>query len=316
MKTLLLKIFLTISLLIIVKTNAVQGQAFVDKGYSAKITSLGRAAVSLSDDPSLVFYNPAGIGFSHSLKLFTSYTNLYPNVTDANLNFFSLAGEYPLSNLGVIGIGVTQFAPTGWSENMAVGTFARQFFDERLSFGGSVKVLRWSSAAPQGEYAVPENGLSYLGFSFDVGVLYSFRDVFKDNDIQIGASVLNFTQPSVASNGSPDAKLPAEMNFGASYVSRVYDYSVTTGITVKGNDVRVCGGAEFVGLRTTVLGSNAEFLVRAGGGRLTAADSQGEYDAGFGLIIGNVAIDYSFSYQAMVGNVGGISSLSLGYAFN
>lgn len=316
MKTLILKIFLAGLLFFITGTSAAHGQAFVDKGYSAKITSLGRAAVSLSDDPSLIFYNPAGIGFSHSLKLFTSYTNLYPNVTDANLNFFSLAGEYQLSDLGVIGIGITQFAPTSWSENMFVGTFAHQMFDERLSVGGSVKVLRWSTLAPQGENAVPEAGLSYLGFSFDAGVVYAFKDVFKDNDIQIGASVLNFTQPSVAANGSPDAKLPAEMSIGASYISRLYDYSASASVTVKGNDIRIGGGAEFVGLRTTVLGAAAAFLVRAGGGRLTAANSQGEYNAGFGLVIGNATIDYSFSYQAMVGNVGGINSLSLGYAFN
>ncbi len=316
MRTLLLKIFLSFSLLIISERDTAYAQAFVDKGYSAKITSLGRAAVSLSDDPSLIFYNPAGIGFGRSLKLFTSYTNLYPNIADANLNFFSFAGDYPVSDLGVIGIGVTQFAPAGWSENMAVGTFARQMFDGQLSVGGSVKMLRWSALAPQGENAVPEDALSYLGFSFDVGAIYSFKDIFKGNDIQIGASVLNFTQPSVASNGSSDAKLPAELSAGASYISRVYDYSATAGITVKGKDIRVGGGAEFIGLKTTVLGSAAAFLVRAGGGRLTAANSQGEYDAGFGIVIGNVTIDYSFSYQAMVGNVGGISSLSLGYVFN
>ena len=66
-------------------------------------------------------------------------------------------------------------------------------------------------------------------------------------------------------------------------------------------------------LRSSLGGVESEFFVRLGGGRLTAEDSQGEYNGGFGLKIDSFIIDFSYSYQAFMRNVGGISSISVGY---
>jgi hypothetical protein len=70
----------------------IYSQVFNDKGFSPRATSLAKSVVALTNDPSLLFYNPASIGFSDRIAAYTSFTNLYPEVTDANFNFFTGAG--------------------------------------------------------------------------------------------------------------------------------------------------------------------------------------------------------------------------------
>lgn len=290
-------------------------QAFVDKGYHSKATALGRAVTALTSDASLVFYNPAAIGFTSSGNIFTNYANLYPEISDANMNVLNAGGAYSLGQIGVVGIAVSQFAPDFWNEQTFVGTFATRMFDENLSLGANLKILRWSAESPQGENAVPEPALSFTGLTFDIGATYLLQDIFEENDLQIGCSVINLTQPSVASNGSSDAILPMEINVGGAYVSRKFNYTILSGVTIKNSELKVTFGTEINALRTSFAGIESNFLIRFGGGRITVKDSQGEYNGGFGLKIDQFMIDYSYSYQAFIQHVGGISSISLGYEF-
>lgn len=290
-------------------------QAFVDKGYHSKATALGRAVTALTSDASLVFYNPAAIGFTSSGNIFTNYANLYPEISDANMNVLNAGGAYSLGQIGVIGIAVSQFAPDFWNEQTFVGTFATRMFDENLSLGANLKILRWSAESPQGENAVPEPALSFTGLTFDIGATYLLQDIFEENDLQIGCSVINLTQPSVASNGSSDAILPMEINVGGAYVSRKFNYTILSGVTIKNSELKITFGTEINALRTSFAGIESNFLIRFGGGRIAVKDSQGEYNGGFGLKIDQFMIDYSYSYQAFIQHVGGISSISLGYEF-
>ena len=116
-------------------------------------------------------------------------------------------------------------------------------------------------------------------------------------------------------NGSPDAQLPFEVQAAAAYVSHSYHYTVTAGTIMRGSETRIMAGAELTGLQTSLLGVDAAFLVRLGGERTTVADIQGEYDGGFGLCIGGLAIDYAYTYQVVMNNLGGISTISLRYTF-
>ncbi len=294
-------------------TGALFGQAFVDKGFHPKSTALGRSVVAMTKDASLLYYNPAAIGFETSANVFAGYANLYPSIDGDNMNLMNAGGAYSLGSIGVIGIGVSQFSPNHWSEQVFIGSFATRMFGEDLSVGASVKVLRWSADAPQGENAVPEPALSYTGFTFDAGISYIIPEIAEENDLSVGASIVNITQPSTASNGSSDAALPMSLNAGAMFHSRKYNYSVMAGTMLSDGDVKITIGGELMALRSSLGGVESEFFVRLGGGRLTAEDSQGEYNGGFGLKIDSFIIDFSYSYQAFMRNVGGISSISVGY---
>jgi hypothetical protein len=213
----------------------------------------------------------------------------------------------------VVGFGISQFSPNHWSEQVFIGSFATRIISDDLSLGASVKILRWSADAPQGENAIPEPALTYTGFTFDAGVSYVISEIAEENDLTIGASLLNITQPSVASNGSADAALPMALHTGAQFHSRKFQYSILAGAIFSGDDIKITFGGELMALRSNLGGVASEFFVRIGGGRVTAEDSQGEYNGGFGLKVDRFVIDFSYSYQAFVRNVGGISSISVGY---
>ncbi len=326
----------TLVLLLTATPNAFS-QAFGEKGYSARANALGRSVVSLTNDPVLIFYNPAANGGSDRPSVLTSYTSLFPGIADANFNFITLSGIYPLSNLGVVGLGVTQFSPTGWAENVIVGNLSSKMLTDNLLVGGSVKYLHWKSDAPKGENAVPEPGFAYNGISFDLGASFILREVLKENDIRFGFSLLDINQPSVAVNGSADARLPLRISAGVSYISHTYNYVITTQVSKVDNEVLFSGGAELLGLQSKVLGIDGKFLVRLGGStgvanfnfvRLAKTGGggkrieffngdqlQGDYNAGFGVQAGALVIDYAYVMQAVAANVGGINTVSVGYTF-
>jgi hypothetical protein len=289
------------------------GQAFSDKGFHPRSTALGNSVVAMTKDAALVYYNPAAIGYETSANVFAGYTNLYPSIQNDNLNVMNAGGAYSLGSLGVIGITVSQFAPNFWNEQVFTGTFATTMLYDGFSIGGSLKILRWSADAPQGENAIPEPALSYTGFTVDVGANYIFNEIAEENDLYLGASVMNITQPSVSSNGSSDAVLPMLIQAGALFHSRKFNYSVMAGTVIGNGDLKVTFGGEIMALRSNLGGVTSEFFVRVGGGRVTAADTQGEYSGGFGLKVDRFLVDFSYSYQAYIRHVGGISSISVGY---
>lgn len=301
--------------LLVISTGALHAQAFLDKGYHPKIVSLGRAAVAMKGDVGLLFYNPASIEFGPSVQAFAGFTNLYPGVLDDDLNVINAAGMYHLENAGTMGIGISQFSPNFWTERTVIFTFATDALIDDLSLGASAKLLSWSADAPQGEYAVPEPAISFTGVSFDLGALYVIREIFEKNDVHVGFTLSDITQPSVANSGSSDAALPMRISAGGAFISRKHNYSIFGSSTFSDGDVRLAFGYEISALKISTIGINSEFLFRFGGGRMTRADSQGEYNGGFGLIVENIKIDYSYSYQAFIQNVGGISSVAVSYEF-
>lgn len=293
----------------------VYAQAFLDKGYHARSNAVGNAVTALTSDASLLFQNPASIGFVTSANAFTSYSNLYPDIIDENMNLINAGAAYSLGDIGVVGIGVSQFSPNFWSEQMFVGSFATRMFSEDLSIGANLKILRWSAEAPKGDNAVPEPALSYGGFTLDLGAVYIIKEVMEENDLQFGASIINLTQPSVASNGAADAVLPMEIHAGGAYISRKFKYTILGGVALVNDELKVSFGTEINAMQTTVAGIESSFFVRFGGGKITVKDSQGQYNAGFGLKFDSFSIDYAYSYQAYVAQVGGISSIAIGYDF-
>ncbi len=308
------KSLLAYSVFLLLSTAAF-GQAFLDRGYHPKATALGRAVAASTNDASYLFYNPASIGFVSSAQVFSSYTNLYPEITDGNLNVVNAGGSYALGDAGVVGAAVSQFAPKFWNEQIFIGSFASTMLSTDLSLGASLKLLRWSADAPQGDNAVPEPALSYTGFTIDAGAIYRIQNIVQENDLQVGASILNLTQPSVAANGSSDAQLPMEIHLAGELSSRKYLYTILGGAVVRSGELKMLFGYEINALSVSVAGIESKFLIRAGGGRVMKKDSQGEYNAGFGLGVERFTVDFSYSYQAFITHVGGITSIALGYEF-
>ncbi|MCK9410070.1 MAG: hypothetical protein WCX28_03395 [Bacteriovoracaceae bacterium] len=279
------------------------------------MNSLGRAVVAMKGDAGLMFYNPASIAYGSPAQIFAGFTNLYPSVLDDNLNVINAGGTYRLEQTGTIGIGVSQFSPNFWTERIILLSFASDQLMENISVGASAKILSWSAESPQGEYAVPEPGFAYTGVSFDLGAFYQIPEIFEQNDLQFGIALLDVTQPSIASNGSSDATLPMKLSTGAAFISRKHHYALYGAATLSEGNRKLAFGYELSAFHVSAMGIESELFIRFGAGRVTKTDSQGEYNGGFGIVVNKVKIDYSYSYQAFLQNVGGISSIAMSYEF-
>lgn len=303
--------FLYRFLLIFLPAASLYGGGFDDLGNSARAVSMGGAFIGVADAPYTVFYNPAGINAINNLSISSTYSNLYPGISDDNIYYLAGSAVVPASFIGKFGVGATFLKTDLWQENMIVGTYARQIY-KTFAVGGSIKLLRWSAEAAPGEDA-----LSYLGFTFDVGAHYTFQNILEGSDIRIGASALNITEPSIASNGSDDAKLPMSLGVGLAFVSNQYNYIIAVdGIQYDGS-LKIKAGAEFMGLRQEVFGARTEFLVRVGYDGIVDKSpyKQSGVNGGFGLNVEQLKIDYAYVFPLELQEVGGSHKISLSYNF-
>ncbi|NWF88121.1 MAG: type IX secretion system membrane protein PorP/SprF [Ignavibacteriaceae bacterium] len=295
----------------VINSNLFAG-GFDDLGNSARVVSMGGANIAVADAPYSIFYNPAGIHRIKNLSLSSTYSNLYPGIEDDNINYISLSAVVPWEIIGEFGIGGSFLNSDLWQENTFIFSYARKVY-ENLAIGGSLKLLRWSAEAAPGESA-----LSYFGFTFDAGAHYTFSNLLDNSDLQVGISVQNITQPSIANNGSADANLPMSLGLGFAFVSNIYNYIIALDIVKYDNTTKIKTGAEFLGLRHEVLGLNTSFLLRVGYDGIIGSDlySQRGINGGFGLYINDIRIDYAYVFPLVLQNVGGSHKISLNYNFN
>lgn len=299
---------------VFVPSSTLLAQAFLDKGYHPKATALGHSAVAMKGDAASLFYNPASIGFENSAQVFAGFTQLYPFVAEDDLNVLNAGASYSFGSFGTAGIGFSQFSPNFWNERSIIISYASRPLIDDLSFGVSLKLLSWSAEAPQGEYAVPEPALSYMGISIDAGALFVLPEIFEKNDLQLAVALTDVPQPSVSNSGG-GTQLPLQITAGFAFLSHIYDYRLYGSSTLRNGDTKVSVGYELSALKTRTLGIDGEFIVRFGMGRIMNNDTQGDYNGGFGLSVDNLTIDYSYSYQVAIRHVGGISSVALTYDF-
>ncbi|MBI3578934.1 MAG: hypothetical protein HY276_03365 [Ignavibacteriales bacterium] len=305
---------LSISLLTLLLYGVVVAGGFSKLPSSARAVALGGSLVSFADDPNLVFYNPAGIASLKTLSIGSSYTQLFTGVSDDNLGYVTASAVANLGFVGNLGVGIKSFSSNYWKENELVGSYAQQLFDF-LSVGGSVKLLQWSSPAPSGRLAVPEEGLSNVTLAFDIGAQSQITDIFPENDLRVGIFFGNLNRPSIAKNASPDAKLDLTMVAGATYISRVYDYAVTFHFKAEGEVKRLGIGTEIIAVKTSLLGEPIQMLLRVGGGAAPSPAKQGDINGGFGVTVAGFTFDYAFAYQTELLYISGSHYLSLRYSF-
>jgi hypothetical protein len=305
----LLKYFSTILGLTVLVSWTVFAGGFDNLGFGARPVALGGAFVSIADDPSAVFYNPAGLSQIRSLSISSMYSRLFPSVQDDNLNLLTLSGAMPIGIIGTFGVGGSFFSSDLWKESMFIASYSRTIY-AGFSVGGSVKFLQWSASAPPGE-----SSLSFVGLSFDAGAHYVMSNIIEGSDLRLGVVVHDITQPSIAKNSATDAKLPLKIEVGASYVSTVYNYLIAASLGKEGDDVKLRGGTELVGLSGDMLNTPAAFLIRAGAAGILNNKTQGELNGGFGIRMGGLNIDYAYVYFFEISNLGGSHKISLSYSF-
>lgn len=202
---------------------AQQGQGGTESnlsmGFGARAFSVGRAFTALADDPTAVFWNPAGLEFVYQQSATFFHTSLFEG---ANYDFLGYA--FPTLNLGTFGLGVgrigiggiqqtdefnTQLGTFSWEEYHGFFSYAKKLpYD--LSAGMTIRLVRraWNGLVDSGN-------LVDMGVGMDLGLMYRpqiFTNVLL-RDWSVGVNVRNLFPPQVKEGENVD-EFPLSVRLG------------------------------------------------------------------------------------------------------
>ena len=163
--------------------------AFLEIGVGARATALGNAFTAVSDDPSAIFWNPAGLAWIRGFKISFNHADWL-----ADTDFQNVSVVMPVNSKSTIGLFFTYLdyvqnqkvrtisQPQGTGEyygasDFNIGTAYSAILGERFSFGITGKYIRqeiWHEVAS--------------GYALDIGIKYNT----KYDGLSLGSSILNF----------------------------------------------------------------------------------------------------------------------------
>jgi hypothetical protein len=293
---------------------------FLRIGVGARAVAMGEAFVAVANDPSAVYWNPAGLASLQRRELSVSHVQWPADVQYEHLTLLlpshRLGGSIALQ-LGVLGTNIdetTELQPYGtgrtfsYSDVLAGVAFSRRWTD-KLLVGTGIKFVREDLGSQVG-------GPTTHAFLFDVGSIY----YLGLGSVRIATSLTNFgsslrpsgsyTSPYDGSSAQYDAFDPPLMfRYGVAFEPLENDNQrLTTAFEVSqpaDNEQLVKAGAEWLYKGTFALRSGYNF--RADALKLSAgAGFTGE----FGGLRG--AFDYAYTDG---GFLGAVHRMSLGVRF-
>ncbi len=306
---------------------------FLSIGQGARATGMGSAFVAVADDPTAIYWNPAGLAKIAGTSVVFEHTNW---IADVKYNF--LAASYNLGNLGTIGLSfvssdipemdVTTIAdPEGTGETFAVTDIAFSLayainLTDNFSIGFNPKFIQqkiWRMSA--------------TAFAIDMGVQY----VTPFDGIILGMSISNFGTKmkldgtsslvlfdpdpnSTGNNGQIPAnlstdewELPLNFRVGLSYTPiKTEQHKLLIAVDAahpSDNYESINVGGEYT--------FNDFFTIRGGYKSLFLKDSEESFTFGVGikqLLLGNVAIKIDYSYGKF-GRLADTQKFSVGITF-
>lgn len=290
---------------------------FLSIPVGARATGMGNAVTATIDDPTAVYWNPAGLAAVDGAALTAEYAQWLAGI---DFNFISVV--MPVG-AGRVGIGVTamrtpdmevttvdQQDGTGETFNAASYAFALSYaraLTDRFSIGGSVKMVQeriWHSSAS--------------ATAFDVGTQF----VTPFRGIRLGASISNFgsklqmtgddllvrvdIDPNNRGNNESNRALLRTDAFDLPLVMRIglageVFESAGTRLTVAVEALNPNNSEQYVNLGAEVGLLNDLVMVRGGWSELFLADAVRSFTLGAGLRYRfaplNFAVDYAYERQ-------------------
>ena len=158
---------------------------FLRNDVSARAAALGGSFVTMTDDPNIIFYNPAGLSSLGSRRVSFGY---FKHLLDINSGYASFASEVP--GFGFVGAGVEyinygEFKRTG-EEGQDLGTFGAGDLVLIAGYGGEMgSGLHYGANVKYIYSSIAEAHSS--GVALDFGLQY----IAVPNRLLIGASLLN-----------------------------------------------------------------------------------------------------------------------------
>ncbi|APF20271.1 Tetratricopeptide repeat-containing protein [Caldithrix abyssi DSM 13497] len=216
-------IYLILFLLPAMELFAQQGQGGTESnlsmGFGARAFSVGRAFTAIADDPTAVFWNPAGLEFVYQQSATFFHTSLFEGT-----NYDFLGYALPTLNLGTFGLGVARIGIGGIRQtdvfNTDLGVFSWEEYHGFFSYakklpwdlttGLTIRLVRraWSGLVDQGS-------LVDMGVGMDLGFMYRpqiYTNVLL-RDWSVGLNLRNLFAPQVKEGDNVD-EFPLTVRFG------------------------------------------------------------------------------------------------------
>ncbi len=290
-------------------TTLVFAGGFENLGVHGRVNALGGAFTGVGDASYTVFYNPAGLINVKQFEISSTYNQLFSGLDD-DVYYIAFSSTVPLWKFGEFGAGLTHLKAGSWQENTLIVSYAKDI--ENFGIGGSFKLLRWSAEAAPGEQSQ-----NYLGFTFDAGIFYSIDKVFGNGIIRLGASAQDISQPSIAINGSNDAKIPMKLSAGISYFSPTYEYLLAIDGIKENENYLIKFGAEFLAMKNKIYGIETGLYLRGGYNGIVNESpyKQNSLNGGFGVFVNKLRIDYAYVSRGYIVGIGNSHIISLTYQF-
>ncbi len=306
---------------------------FLSIAQGARATSMGSAFVSISDDQSAMFWNPAGLAKTSGFGIMFDHTKW---LADVSYNY--LAASYNLGDLGVIGM---SFTTSNYGE-MNVTTIeepngtGETFSARDVSFSLAYAINLTDNFCIGFNPKVVYQSLWKMGataFAMDIGVQY--RTPFEG--IILAAAITNFgtkmqlsgnsnlilVDLDLTSGGNNDQipayletqswSLPLNFRVGLGYTAEFNEYNKLTvavdAMHPSDNYECINAGAEYLFMNLLAL--------RGGYSSLFQKDAEGGLTLGVGVkqeILGNLGLRFDYAYQDF-GRLKDIQKFTVGITF-
>lgn len=224
--------FITACFLLVVCFDAASAAKYANEafvlGANARALAMGGSAASFTDDPTAIYYNPAGLALVERQQVALLHSETFGSLVNHDFLAYarpitlrdkSGAGAIGIYRVGGGGIILTEKDPnTGGPKIIS----EEGHYDYLVLVGGGLRLSgRWRLGGAAKVVLRSLAGNSAWGLGLDAGLQYGRRD-----DLTFGATLTNATSTFLSyDNGTTESIVPA-LRLGASYRLVVDDFSV------------------------------------------------------------------------------------------
>ncbi len=315
--------------------NGTTAASFLEVGVGSAAMGMGGAYTTIADDISSIYWNPSKLAEIENYDAMFMYQ---PWIAGMTFNF--IGASFPVQNIGVFGVGITQLSSGDIAEttlDFQEGTGSK--FDATsmvVSLVYSRKITEWFSVGFSGKYIserIATMNSTALAMDLGVYVITPFFERENIKGIQIGMMISNFgtklqlqgddtfiaVDPDLINSGNNDKieahyqmdayNLPTSFRVGLAYdlinIENTHRLTIATDLYHPNNNFEYINvGGQY----QLTLSQNTAIKIRGGYQTLFLNDNQKGLTFGFGLKFkvagaGRIKFDYAYNSHGVLGNL-------------
>ncbi len=285
---------------------------FLRNDVSARAAALAGSFVTVTNDPNVLFYNPASLG---TVEQPSGSVGFFKHLLDINSGYVSYGQEF--EGIGHFGLGVLytnygSFTETDESDN-TLGTFNAADIAASIAYSNTLEENLYYGAAIKFIHSTIADARS-TGLAADIGIFYHV----PDTKLNVGASVRNLGK-QLSAYASTSEDLPVDVAVGASIVPRGLPLLLNVNFHKLNESTEKFADhfrAFMIGGEFTL---SKVLQLRFGYNNAQRKDLQIEsssglagFSAGVGIAISDYRVDYALS---SLGQIGSLHRISVGTSF-